>query len=474
MRACGPTIFSGFYNLNELNLGNNRLKELPEDLWLPLPKTGEWNIFVGVKKLLLQGNQLKGIPDQVMKRLTKLQKLDISGNQMIAMPNLSYSTKLLTLLANGNFFGSISPGTFSANKDLLRLELNNCQLMTIDGLTASETAHLISLKLKGNLLTKFAQDFSFSRRLKYLDLDGNHLRDGIPNSVTHGLPSLEFLYIRDNKMSIFPDLSQNTQLESLYAGNNAFQSIPEYVLKTFNSLPWTRGASAIVSNGDLLEHLPRLDPKLDLEVLLVRNRLSDISSGLHSKSEFFISLGDVYVYARKKPALVVRAAARPFVPVCQRTPQVRDALMAKLGGMPCQRITPKDLEEVRELYLLKKEIKSLQVGDFSGLDNLEKLDLGRNALTELPRELELPSSLRELYLQGNQLEDGIPDPVMHSVPQLEVLDIGENRMRLLPDLNKNPQLEKLFTQGNLFGEVPAGLWKNAAPSCQASVKKLLE
>ena len=67
--------------------------------------------------------------------------------------------------------------------------------------------------------------------------------------------------------------------------------------------------------------------------------------------------------------------------VCDRTPQVRDALRRSL---PCARVSESDLAGVRTLDLSDTGLAALRPADFSGLDNLRALDMSGNSLASLP------------------------------------------------------------------------------------------
>ena len=67
--------------------------------------------------------------------------------------------------------------------------------------------------------------------------------------------------------------------------------------------------------------------------------------------------------------------------VCDRTPQVRDALRRSL---PCAWVSDGDLRGIRTLDLSDAGLVALQPADFSGLDNLRALDMSRNSLASLP------------------------------------------------------------------------------------------
>jgi Leucine-rich repeat (LRR) protein len=63
--------------------------------------------------------------------------------------------------------------------------------------------------------------------------------------------------------------------------------------------------------------------------------------------------------------------------------------------------------------------------DLSALGSLERLDVGGNRLASLPA---LPASLRELYVDDNQLV------ALSALPALHVLDANRNRLASLPPL----------------------------------------
>ncbi len=67
--------------------------------------------------------------------------------------------------------------------------------------------------------------------------------------------------------------------------------------------------------------------------------------------------------------------------VCDRTPQVRDALRRTL---PCARVSESDLAGVRTLDLSNAGLAALRPADFSGLRNLRALDVSGNSLASLP------------------------------------------------------------------------------------------
>lgn len=98
--------------------------------------------------------------------------------------------------------------------------------------------------------------------------------------------------------------------------------------------------------------------------------------------------------------------------VCERTEQVRDAIVAGISGVnDCKDVTNAQLSGITGLDISGESITSLQSGDFDGLAGLKVLELNGNLLTELPDGLFLGlNSLNDLDLSGNRV-DPLPLPV---------------------------------------------------------------
>ena len=109
--------------------------------------------------------------------------------------------------------------------------------------------------------------------------------------------------------------------------------------------------------------------------------------------------------------------------VADRTPQVRDAIVAAAGVDSPVEVTEAHLATITALDLASKNITTLKIGDFDGLTALQDLFLNNNQLTDLPAVLfmrhpegtaRIPTafpvtvfngltSLRKLHLHNNQL-----------------------------------------------------------------------
>ena len=111
-----------------------------------------------------------------------------------------------------------------------------------------------------------------------------------------------------------------------------------------------------------------------------------------------------------------------FLPVCERTEQVKKEIMKQLSTESCENITQGDLLNIKQLNLRTKVIESLKPGDFSGLLNLEILDLSNNRLEELHKDqFKDNKKLRKLSLYENHLKNLHPKQFKHNLELRELL-----------------------------------------------------
>ena len=154
------------------------------------------------------------------------------------------------------------------------------------------------------------------------------------------------------------------------------------------------------------------------------------------------------------------AYGQKVVSVCDRTEQVKEAIVAKLqpvsSSMDCD-LANVLLDQIYALNLKKKGIESLKVGDFSGLPSLWWLRLGHNSLSALPVGLfsDLPS-LKWLGLDDNKLSVLLVG-VFSGLSSLQRLDLARNNLSDLPAglFSDLPSLEKLYLDVSLVRKADA-------------------
>ena len=161
--------------------------------------------------------------------------------------------------------------------------------------------------------------------------------------------------------------------------------------------------------------------------------------------------------------LSVRITALPaqsIMPVCDRTLQVRDAIVVVLDASSCQEVTETQLSAITGLDLSDKEITSLQLGDFSGLSSLQSLSLSSNLFSSLPVDIFYGlSTLQSLSLSGNPLWS-LPEDVFSELSSLQFLYLRENRLSSLPEdvFSGLSSLQSLYLHENRLSSLPEGVF----------------
>ncbi len=147
--------------------------------------------------------------------------------------------------------------------------------------------------------------------------------------------------------------------------------------------------------------------------------------------------------------------------VCERTAQVRDAIVAAVSGVDaCKGVSEAHLLAITSLGMTSNEISSLQSGDFAGLTALETLGLYDNELTSLPAEIFSGlSALKNLHLGANSLSE-LPAGIFSDLTALEVLGLFDNelirlRARVFSGLSA---LEELRLGSNALTTLPSGVF----------------
>ena len=148
--------------------------------------------------------------------------------------------------------------------------------------------------------------------------------------------------------------------------------------------------------------------------------------------------------------------------VCDRTPRVRTAIVAKVAGISnCGDVTAAHLAAITGTLSFRfANISSLKLGDFDGLTGLEGLDFYFNRLRTLPVGIfEDLTALTTLDLLVNRLTT-LPAGIFDNLTALTRLRLHNNRLRTLPAgiFDNNRALTWLELNGNRLTTLPAGIF----------------
>ena len=161
------------------------------------------------------------------------------------------------------------------------------------------------------------------------------------------------------------------------------------------------------------------------------------------------------------PSAETIPASAGFVPVSERTPQVRDAIVARVPGVnSANDVTEAHLAAITSLYLSRDNITTLKAGDFDGLTALTTLDLAENQLSTLPEGIfDDLTALTTLELHNNQFTT-LPADIFDELTKLRELHLYNNQIATLPagTFDGLSWLDQLFLQGNQLTTLPAGIF----------------
>ena len=304
----------------------------------------------------------------------------------------------------------------------------------ISQLQAHDFHGLINLKLlslKYNQLSTLPQGvFSGLSNLRYLLLRNNKLRI-LPPGVFRGLDSLEILDLDFNIFRTLPEGIFDDVLDTLRSistgpslnANLAFASstqngheeetvrarvtlsqalplavrIPYSVSGTATSANYTNltpnpGTGLLFRAGETSKEIIftvlKSESGLGKTVVLTLAEESQIklrrSDGAGEDAPYLDLRNGVFLgYRHGHHQHIPHTVTIVDLNVCNRTPQVRDALVEVTGVSDCSQATPSHLSQVERLDLSGMRINALHVEDFSGLDSLRVLWLHDNLLEAL-------------------------------------------------------------------------------------------
>ena len=243
---------------------------------------------------------------------------------------------------------------------------------------------------------------------------------------------------------------------------------------TAYKVQWKRGAQGWDTPGDVFEgtvtHLANLvtgGGEYAVQVPALTNGVAYTVRVIAVTSTGDSRLGEI---RRVIPGIPGVAAI--LQELCDRTEQVRDAVMARKSYIgDCSIVTNLHLETVRGLDLEDSGIEALLAEDFRGLSNLEWLALSANDLSELPEGVfDDLSSLERLTLSSNDLS-ALPEGVFNDLSSLEILTLYSNDLSALPEgvFDDLTNLERLDLSGNDFSTLPEGVFDDLTNLKQLSL-----
>ncbi|XP_062076465.1 receptor-like protein EIX1 [Humulus lupulus] len=382
--------------------------------------------------------------------LKELTYLDLADNEINSLPDFIGSLKELTYLDLARNNISVVPDFIGSLKELTYLNLAGNNISAVPKFIGS-LKELTYLDLAWNNINAVPKFIGSLKELTYLGLAGNPITGIIPPQLGN-LTKLQTLDLSStSQMSNYEWISHLTSLETLTLSEVNFSVAG---LQSFKGAPFLSSLS--ISNCLL--------PKVDISFLSHTNDSFHFLQSLELYDNYIHPLAITWLLNSSvhltRLSLTDNIINGSFPNSFEQTKSLQfvDLSSNDVGsGVPN---SLGNLTNLKELDLSSNNLGGtlhdlLQNLSGSTKNSLEILHLSSNQLEGLildDTENIFPS-LRELYLDNNQLEGPFLSGLKR-FPSLEILDLDDNKLTgLLPDLSSMPNLTSFSASNNTFNHI---------------------
>lgn len=376
----------------------------------------------------LSRNRLTSFPAEALLTLTRLQRLDLRFNNIGELDPVELAkvarklVSLRSLHLSGNVITTVPDAMFSAFGNLTILDLDNNDILRIDGRPFPPS--LVRLNLTGNLL------------------------EHVPGTALDQLRNLSYLLLGDNAIQrLDPNWTLPTEhVDTLNLGRNVISQLPPKMFQNHKKVTIRHFLLA----DNYLRYLPpslfkTLAPR---HVSFSVNHLESLPEGLfHGLDDVVIHLDLAHNKLRQFPRTVAKLRKLQTLNMrdnhlseldeydlfaCRVSLRVLDISNNNFDAVP--KAALKFLSRLKSLNMADNGLTSIERQDFKhGLDGLLSLDLSGNSITHIEKHaFETLSKLASLRLAYNSIKTIDVDWFPKGCSNLKVIDISGTR--LAPDM----------------------------------------
>ncbi|PWA55553.1 protein kinase-like domain-containing protein [Artemisia annua] len=413
-----------------------------------------------LEDLSLARNKLAGSIPKEMSLLSKLTSLLIDGNKLTGgiPPFLGNITSMEVFTARGNPFGGNIPDTLGHWKSLTVFYCGNCNLYGSIPHSIFNLSLLLNISLAGNHLTGSLplEIGVMLLNLEWLQLRNNKLTGVLPPSISN-CSKLGFLEMSYNNFSgkLTIDFSKLRDINRIYLNGNNFHGRGEADdLRFIDSLKnCTRLVTLQLANCNLIGVLPisigNLSDQLSI-LALGNNRLfGSLPSSIGSLVGLTILDLGLNRFKRDIPTTICKLQKLRYLSLFSN--QFSGPIPDAIGNLTL----------LNKLYLNSNKLEGHIPSSIGNCRELNGLSLEENRLTgEIPKQLLQLSSLTNfLLLSYNSLCGSIPSEIK-DLKLLSELDLSHNNLSgtITSSLGECISLTLLNLSGNIFqGIIPSSL-----------------
>ena len=448
-------------------------------------KAGDFDGLTGLTALGLDTGQLTSLPAGLFTDLSNVTIMEISNEEgltTLTVGAFDGLTSLTGLAITARQLTSLPAGVFDNLTNLTQLECLLPQLGTLPNGIFDRLTNLTGLTLYVGQLSRIPDGiFDQLTKLTTLVLASDQLTS-LPDGIFDRLPQLTTLRLSRTQLASLPDglFSGLSLLTSLNLSGNAVDPLPLTVSLEKVGNGQFKAVAPTGAPFDIVLPLTVVNGSINGGVTTTTIPKGSVESGTltvtRTSGATYVATVDIgtmpVLPANHSGYSIAKSADLPlvfpelggdiFTLVSQRTPQVRDAIVAAAGVNSADDVTQAHLDAITNLNLSNKSITSLKVGDFDGLTSLTSLILNNNKLTSLPAGIfDNLTALTTLYLYENQLTS-LPAGIFDNLTALTNLSLRNNALSSLPAgiFDNNTALMELYLHKNQLSSLPAGIFDN--------------
>ncbi|XP_054163982.1 toll-like receptor 6 [Oppia nitens] len=421
-------------SINQLDMSYNRIKVLTDRCF---------GLLSRLQMLSLHHNQISRAEEGSLAGLSGLTILDMSANQLVALPPKffqSVSTSLTELYLQNNSISVLPPGLFNQLGQMVLLDLSHNEITThwINTDTFSDLIRLIQLDLSHNRLSRIdAQTFRNQYSLEVLQLHHNEI-ETIADNAFQSLYNLHTLVLSHNRLQRIDSLSLSGLhvLNMLALDSNKLDFIHGTAFKNITNL------MELNVSSNRLESVPTAITNLQFlrSLDLSYNRINDIANASYRSNEQLYGLN-----------LEANQIGNLSKGVFQDLPSLRILNLAKNKIQGIEQGSFDDVPDLHALRLDSNYIVDIN-GLFSNLRDLLMLNISVNKIGWFDYAL-IPIGLQWLDIHENQIDSLGNYFELESVLKLRTLDASVNRIGEIDASSLPNGIESVLLNSNLIKRI---------------------
>ena len=490
LTALPANVFSGLDELLTVDLRSNQLAALPAGVFAGTPK---------LQTLTMRNNAISALPANVFARLTNLKTLNASALLLTTLPANVFAdlARLEALHLSENQIASLPVNAFAGLGSLTTLSLQNNPIvnnradalapgvfngltpggLTVNGLTLRAPPRAVRLTPRDRALNvewdevagahyhvfwKQVDAAAFASADTAVVSSASHTITGLTNGARY---EVRVAPVPASAVSGASSVWRHTATQGApYPPPGAPQNLRASLVNAGELVvawdaPASDGGTPVTKY-----HLRREGGGSSPRTHIVNAPALTITlTGLTDGAEYELKVAAETIAGMGAYTPTIRAT--PLIGVCDRTPQVRDEILAQSGAAGCAAVTAAHLRAITRMEFRNQNILSLTANAFAGMTGMHTLFLRENPrLTALPANVFAGApNLQLLSLSENAIA-ALPAKVFSGLGKLKSLWLHGNALTTLPvDVFAGNKLTTLTLQGNPLTSFPVGAFNGLTP-----------